>query len=83
MGGSGRELTGVGKYTYLEAKDCHPLPNGVYSAGRGAIHMIGIEWVLFFSVLVKDGKPYYIEIATCGDEQWDGRESVLEFMECK
>ena len=76
-----RKFTGVGKFVHLTPVPGSALPDGVDSAGKGALDMLGIRHSLFFSVLVKNGSPYYLEIATCGDESWDGAEREFRFLE--
>ncbi|HMG76426.1 MAG TPA: hypothetical protein VK582_23325 [Pyrinomonadaceae bacterium] len=69
-----RENTGVGRYTYLEDQYKQRLPDGTYGAQGKLLEMEGIKNGLAFVVDVSGNSINYEEIATYGDESWDGVE---------
>ena len=75
-----RENTGVGRFTYLLDRGDQPIPDQLYGADNHYIQMEGVRDGLFFVVETKDGRVYYIEIVSVGDDTWDGVERAWSFV---
>jgi|CXWL01.1.fsa_nt_gi hypothetical protein len=69
-----RENTGAGRYVDLNVEEDSELEDGYLDLGGQFIEMEGVPSGLMAVVLIKDRRPYQIEIAVYGDDPWDGHE---------
>ncbi|MFN0062267.1 MAG: hypothetical protein ACKVPX_07100 [Myxococcaceae bacterium] len=71
---TGREHTGVGRYTHIIDRAGQPIPDGTYGADGHFVEMEGIPNGLFFAAEVEGSRLVYLEIVTAGADSWDGVE---------
>jgi hypothetical protein len=71
---TGRECTGVGRYTHFVDHAKQQLVDGSYAADAHFIEMDGVPNGLFFTIEVANASISYLEIVSCGADSWDGVE---------